>query len=207
MAKMSKKQMKRPTSRLLAVTRSVEYRMVRISCPARRNPNWCTSAALRAAAPGAARSARPRQQCRLKGRGALRRGTLLELSGLSVCVARELAQEVGGPACVTAGRRVAGTPMHAMQGVMLRRSAGGRVARVTGDRRGRRGARPAPCAVSKPVRSTTARQPPSGVRTRAPLSPVCCSTLVPLNSTWFLCRLMLRRWCGSTCARAEAIPS
>ncbi len=56
-----------------------------------------------------------------------------------------------------------------------------------------------PWEVSKPVRSTTARQPLSGVRMRALLSPVCCRILVPLNSMWFLSRLMLRRDSGSTC--------
>lgn len=41
---------------------------------------------------------------------------------------------------------------------------------------------PVPWEVSKPVRSTTARQPPSGVRMRASLSaPVCCRMRVPPN--------------------------
>ena len=56
-----------------------------------------------------------------------------------------------------------------------------------------------PCDVSKPVRRTTARQPPSGVRMEAFLSSVCCSTLVPLKSTKFLSRLMFRCSFGSTC--------
>lgn len=62
-----------------------------------------------------------------------------------------------------------------------------------------------PWEVSKPVRSTTARQPLSGVRMRALLSPVCCRIFVPLKSTWFLSRLMLRRDSGSTCT--TSLPS
>ena len=48
------------------------------------------------------------------------------------------------------------------------------------------------------MRRTTARQPPSGVRMEAFLSSVCCSTFVPLKSTKFLSRLMLRQSLGST---------
>ena len=50
--------------------------------------------------------------------------------------------------------------------------------------------RHAPWAVPNPVRSTTARQPPSGVLILAPLSPVDCSSLVPPNRTCMRSRLM-----------------
>ena len=42
-----------------------------------------------------------------------------------------------------------------------------------------------PCAVPKPVRRTTARQPPSGVQAGSP--GLDCRTFVPPNSTAFLC--------------------
>jgi hypothetical protein len=55
-----------------------------------------------------------------------------------------------------------------------------------------------PWLVSNPVRSTTAMHPPSGVRTGADLSPVCCRIFVPPNSTCTLSRFMLSRWLGSS---------
>ena len=64
--------------------------------------------------------------------------------------------------------------------------------------------RRSPCAVPKPVRSTTARQPPSGVRILADLSPTACSSLVPPNRTCILSRLMdSLRGCGARGQRAS----
>mmetsp|Transcript_37477 Transcript_37477/g.94597 ORF Transcript_37477/g.94597 Transcript_37477/m.94597 type:complete len:267 (-) Transcript_37477:946-1746(-) len=57
-----------------------------------------------------------------------------------------------------------------------------------------------PWEVSNPVRSTKARQPPSGVRMRPALSPVCCRILVPPNRMWFLSSFMLRVALGSSSA-------
>mmetsp|Transcript_20169 Transcript_20169/g.50755 ORF Transcript_20169/g.50755 Transcript_20169/m.50755 type:complete len:206 (+) Transcript_20169:2682-3299(+) len=59
-----------------------------------------------------------------------------------------------------------------------------------------------PWALSKPVRSTTARHPPSGVFMCAPprRAAVCCRILVPPNRTCCLLALMLNRRCGSRCA-------
>ena len=55
-----------------------------------------------------------------------------------------------------------------------------------------------PCAVPKPVRRTTARQPPSGVQAGSP--GLDCRTFVPPNSTAFLCA-------PSTSRRASAYQS
>lgn len=62
-----------------------------------------------------------------------------------------------------------------------------------------------PCAVPKPVRSTTARQPPSGVLILALLSPLVCSSLVPPNSTCIRSRLMdsLHGKKGNCCRHAR----
>ena len=60
-----------------------------------------------------------------------------------------------------------------------------------------------PCAVPKPVRRMTARQPPSGVHAGSP--GLDCRTLVPPNSTAVLCAPSTSR--QASASHARLIPS